>query len=150
MQNYIIPLLRRKVKRYELSDYFLSLSTTEQIALLKENNFKEGFWREDKKSNHHWMTYHFTFFNSKKERPEYEFSFDVAIDLDNLPSWNDYDNLEVIDDDFCQPYTPFFKAQEDGTSFGFLNTIIEKYESRMSQLVEAGILKETILNEANS
>ena len=39
-----------KLKRYELSDYFLSLTTAEQIVLLTDAGFKEGFWRESKKS----------------------------------------------------------------------------------------------------
>ena len=33
------------MKRYELSDYFLSLTTGEQIALLTNTGFKNGFWR---------------------------------------------------------------------------------------------------------
>lgn len=141
---------KHKMKRYELSNFFLSLTIAEQIVLLNETGFKEGFWRESKKSDHYWMTYHFCLFNSKKERISYEFSFDVAIDLDDLNSWNDFDNLEVIDDDFGQPYNAFFKAQDSGRSFSFLDMIIEKYENRMSKLVEAKILEEVKLNEANS
>lgn len=133
---------KRKMKRYELSDYFLSLTTGEQIALLTNTGFKRGFWREPKKLSHYWMTYHFCLFNSKKERISYEFSFDVAIDLYDLKSWNDFDNLEVIDDDFGQPYTSFFRAQDDGHSFPFLDMIIDKYENQMSKLVESKILKE--------
>ena len=43
---------KRKMKRYELSDYFLSLTTAEQIILLTDAGFKEGFRRESKKSDH--------------------------------------------------------------------------------------------------
>ena len=124
---------KRKMKRYELSDYFLSLTTGEQIALLTNTGFKNGFWREPKKLSHYWMTYHFCLFNSKKEKISYEFSFDVAIDLYDLKSWNDFDNLEVIYDDFGQPYTSFFRAQDDGHSFPFLDMIIDKYENQMSK-----------------
>ena len=116
---------KRKMKRYELSDYFLSLTTAEQIIFLTEAGFKEGFWRESKKS-------------------------DVAIDLDDLKSWNDFDNLEVIDDDFGQPYNAFFRAQDSGHSFTFLDMIIKKYENKMNKLVESKILEEVKLNEANS
>ena len=133
---------KRKMKRYELSDYFLSLNTAEQIVLLTEAGFKEGFWRESKKSDHHWMTHYFCLFNSEKEKNSYEFSFDVAIDLDDLKSWNDFDNLEVIDDDFGQPYYAFFRAQDSGHSFPFLDMIIKKYENQMSKLVKSKILKE--------
>lgn len=133
---------RRKMKRYELSDYFLSLTTGEQIALLTDTGFKKGFWRESENLSHYWMTYYFCFFNSKKERFSYEFSFDVAIDIYDLKSWNDFDNLEVIDDDFGQPYYAFFRAQDSGHSFPFLDMIIKKYENQMSKLVEAKILKE--------
>ena len=48
---------KRKMKRYELSDYFLSLNTLEQISLLTDTGFKDGFWRESKQTNHHWMTH---------------------------------------------------------------------------------------------
>lgn len=133
---------KRKMKRYELSDYFLSLNTAEQISLLTDTGFKEGFWRESKKNNHHWMTHYFCLFNSEKEKNSYEFSFDVAIDLDDLKSWNDFDNLEVIDDDFGQPYYAFFRAQDSGHSFPFLDMIIKKYENQMSKLVKSKILKE--------
>lgn len=141
MQNQQVRT-KRKMKRYELSDYFLSLNTAEQISLLTDTGFKEGFWRESKKNNHRWMTHYFCLFNSEKEKNSYEFSFDVAIDLDDLKSWNDFDNLEVIDDDFGQPYHAFFRAQDSGHSFPFLDMIIKKYENQMSKLVEAKILKE--------
>lgn len=133
---------KHKMKRYELSDYFLSLTTAEQINLLTDTGFKDGFWRESKKSDHRWMSYSFCLFNSKKEKLSYEFDFCVAIDLDDLNSWNDFDNLEVIDDDFGQPYNAFFRAQDSGRSFPFLDMIIEKYENQMSKLVESKILKE--------
>jgi hypothetical protein len=133
---------KHQMKRYELSDYFLSLNTAEQISLLTDTGFKEGFWREPEKFNHHWMTHHFCLFNSEKEKNSYEFSFDVAIDLDDLKSWNDFDNLEVIDDDFGQPYYAFFRAQDSGHSFPFLDMIIKKYENQMNKLVKAKILKE--------
>ena len=141
MQNQQMKT-KHQMKRYELSDYFLSLNTAEQISLLTDTGFKEGFWREPEKSNHHWMTHHFCLFNSEKEKNSYEFSFDVAIDLDDLKSWNDFDNLEVIDDDFGQPYYAFFRAQDSGHSFPFLDIIIKKYENQMSKLVESKILKE--------
>ena len=94
MQNQQMKT-KHQMKRYELSDYFLSLTTGEQIALLTNTGFKNGFWREPKKLSHYWMTYHFCLFNSKKEKISYEFSFDVAIDLYDLKSWNDFDNLEI-------------------------------------------------------
>lgn len=141
MQNQQMKT-KHQMKRYELSPYFLSLNTAEQISLLTDTGFKEGFWREFKKNNHRWMTHYFCLFNSEKEKNSYEFSFDVAIDLDDLKSWNDFDNLEVIDDDFGQPYYAFFRAQDSGHSFPFLDMIIKKYENQMSKLVEAKILKE--------
>lgn len=141
MQNQQMKT-KHQMKRYELSDYFLSLNTAEQISLLTDTGFKEGFWREPEKLSHYWMTYHFCLFNSEKERISYEFSFDVAIDLYDLKSWNDFNNLEVIDDDFGQPYNAFFRAQDSGHSFSFLDMIIEKYENQMNKLVEAKILEE--------
>ena len=61
-----------------------------------------------------------------------------------------FDNLEVIDDDFVQPYNAFFRAQDSGHSFSFLDMIIKKYENKMNKLVESKILEEVKLNEANS
>ena len=40
MQNHYTEY---KMKRYELSDYFLSLTTGEQIGLLTNTGFKKGF-----------------------------------------------------------------------------------------------------------
>ena len=36
-----------------------------------------------------------------------EFDVDIAF-TDNLQQWNDFDNIIVLDSDFCQPYYPFY------------------------------------------
>ena len=132
---------KRKMKRYELSDYFLSLTTGEQIALLTNTGFKNGFWREPKKFSHYWMTYHFCLFNSKKERISYEFSFDVAIDLYYLISLNDFDNLEVIDDDFGQPYDyQYYLSKNPNNNFAL--KVQKKVNNLMQIFLNEGLIYE--------
>ena len=53
---------------------------------------------------------------------------------DDLSKWNDYDYVIVLDEDFCQPYTPFYVKLKDQKweGFKFLNEFIEKYNEIMS------------------
>jgi hypothetical protein len=36
-----------------------------------------------------------------------EFDVDIAF-TDNIQNWNDFDNIIVLDSDWCQPYYPFY------------------------------------------
>ncbi len=63
-----------------------------------------------------------------------EISFDIGFG-ENLDTWNDTDCIIVLDDDFCQPYIPFYTHfHEDVTGFPALEFVIEKYNEYMSSL----------------
>lgn len=63
-----------------------------------------------------------------------EISVEIAFKRD-LQDWNDFDNILVCDEDFCQPYTPFY-SYLDGQieSFPFLDTVIQKYNEYMNSI----------------
>lgn len=69
--------------------------------------------------------------------------FEISIYLTfsrELYPWNDFDNVEVLDEDFLQPYTPFYgvlKDQAEGipsNGFQALNWVIHSYNEYMSHL----------------
>ena len=43
----------------------------------------------------------------KTLRCDSEFDIDIAF-TENLQNWNDFDNVIVLDSDWCQPYQPFY------------------------------------------
>lgn len=52
----------------------------------------------------------------------------------NPIEFDDYDDILVLDDMFCQPYTPFYDEdnyKEDVTNFPFLEKVINKYNQAM-------------------
>lgn len=76
-----------------------------------------------------------------EHRPtEFEFSINIAFGPD-IHNWNDFDNVLVLDEDFCQPYTPFYGDNygKDITCFSTLEYTILKYNEFMSSL---GIFEE--------
>lgn len=66
---------------------------------------------------------------------QFEFSIGIAF-KDNLADWNDFDNVLVLDEDFCQPYTPFYGENfgKDITNFPTLENCIEQYNQFMDSL----------------
>ncbi len=52
--------------------------------------------------------------------------------------FDDYSNVQVIDDNYGQYYTPFYESKKP---FHFLNIIIFKYNEAMDSLVLQGVLK---------
>ena len=65
---------------------------------------------------------------------------EVSIDIgfpEDLSKWNDCDYVLVIDEDYLQPYVPFYRALNgklEGDAPKLLNTVIEKYNKSMSEL----------------
>lgn len=49
-------------------------------------------------------------------------------------NWNDIDALIVLDEDFGQPYTPFYDAYDSDYRFPFLDEVISAYNSFMDSL----------------
>lgn len=66
---------------------------------------------------------------------EYDFEFSIDICFkDDISDWNDFDNVLVLDDDFGQPYTPFYiddNYKKEISDFPCLEYCIEKYNEVM-------------------
>lgn len=70
------------------------------------------------------------------EKREYEISIIIAFDSSDLESWNDFDNVLVLDEDFCQSYTPFYgdNYKKDVSGFPFLEWVIGEYNALFDAL----------------
>lgn len=118
-----------KIKRFKLRD---NVTKQELIAL----GFREGgSWI--KKDAELFLS---KCFNYKKTH--FEYSIGIAFSSD-ISVWNDFDNVIVLDEDFCQPYTPFYGDNygKDITNFSTLENVIGKYNEFMSGL---GIFEEVV------
>lgn len=60
----------------------------------------------------------------------------VRIPLENIFSFNDLSNVDVLDDNFCQIYTPFFNSYDKDIDVGnkFLISVIERYNQEMDKI----------------
>ena len=68
------------------------------------------------------------------ELPEYNFEFSISIYFkDDIGDWNDFDNVLVLDEDFLQPYTPFYgkNYKKEISNHPCLEYCIEKYNEFM-------------------
>ena len=66
--------------------------------------------------------------------PEYDFEFSIDICFKaDISDWNDFDNVLVLDEDFGQPYTPFYRDnyKKEISNFPCLEYCIEKYNEFM-------------------
>ena len=50
---------------------------------------------------------------------------------ENLSKWNDFDFILLLDEDFGQPYVPFYESKKD---FPFLNKVKINYNRFLSNL----------------
>lgn len=82
-----------------------------------------------------WITDDAAFFISHGfGRGDDEVSVEIAFPED-LSNWNDADYVLVLDEDFCQPYIPFYDTMEDeDVSFPFLDEIVSAYNELMEDL----------------
>lgn len=122
----------KEIKRYTLSD---NLS----IDMLKKNNFKNGGYL--KKIPHPKYSY------NKYLADEIELHIEIGINEDGTFNFDDFDNIIVLDDNFCQPYYPFYEYDK---GFPFLNELIKEYNNSMDNLVKDGILKEKNIEKENN
>lgn len=123
--------MKPEIKKYELSDKIT-------IKKLKKNNFKEGGFMKDIPSP--------KYYYNKNLIDDIELHIEININPDGTFNFDDFDNIIVLDDNFCQPYYPFYESKE---VFSFLNKVIKEYNKTMDELVEKGIFKEKILEKAN-
>lgn len=71
---------------------------------------------------------------NKIRKCSFEFSIDIGF-TDDINYWNDYDNVIVLDEDFLQPYIPFYtNFENDITDFPCLEKTIETYNKYMNSL----------------
>lgn len=111
-----------KIKRYKLRD---DVTKDELLQCgLKEG----GTWI--KKDAKIFLTQCFDY-----KKAHFEFSINIAFDS-NIGDWNDFDNVLVIDENFCQPYTPFYGKNygKEINDFAALEYVIQKYNEFMSGL----------------
>ncbi|MBR5662494.1 MAG: hypothetical protein IKX00_02440 [Bacilli bacterium] len=118
--------MRKTIKEYTLNE-----NLTEET--LKSNGFKynnEGSVTTAKLP---------LYFYYKYIEDEIELFVEIGIKEDGTFMFDTFDNVLVLDDDFCQPYHPFYR---DDVDTPFVNKVIEKYNEAMDELVSMGILKE--------
>lgn len=117
--------MRLKIKRFKLKE---GRPTQED---LEKYHFREGG---------SWIIKDAKWFVSKiirkedKRYQDYEDSFNLAFKED-LNDFNDFDNILVLDEEFCQPYTPFYGYMENNGNkepFPFLAWVISEYNEWMS------------------
>lgn len=116
-----------KIKRFKLKD---NITKDDLIALKFRNG---GSWiKEDAEL---FLSRYF-----KYGKYDFEYSIDIAFSSD-INDWNDFDNVLVMDEDFGQPYTPFYGDNygKDINNFPVLEMVINKYNQFMSSL---GIFEE--------
>jgi hypothetical protein len=65
----------------------------------------------------------------------FDFTINIAFE-ENIKNWNDYDNVLILDEDFGQPYFPFYHHFNDNAIYNFptLEFCVEKYNEYMSSL----------------
>lgn len=109
-----------KIKRFKLKDHI----TKEELVSL---GFKSGgSWvKKDAK------LYLSKFFYYRPTKFEYSISIAFGSDIND---WNDFDNVLILDEDFCQPYTPFYGDNygKDIKDFPTLENVIIEYNEFMS------------------
>ena len=69
----------------------------------------------------------------------YNLADDVTLNIgfpEDLSEWDDFSYILVLDENFCQPYTPFYVAWcgEVKNLFRFLDLIIHNYNKKMREL----------------
>ena len=123
--------MKPEIKKYILNDNLT-------INILKKNNFKEGgFIKKIPFPKYYYY---------KKLIDDIELHIEISVNNDEIFIFNDFDNIIVLDDSFCQPYTPFYESKK---GFPFLNKVIIEYNNAMDELVEKGILKEKQFEKEN-
>lgn len=59
----------------------------------------------------------------------------IKIPLDNIYSFDFYNNIDVLDDNFCQPYTPFYdNYNSDIVNNKYLTIIVNRYNEEMDKI----------------
>lgn len=116
----------KQIKRYELA-----ITDKEKLEeKLKKLGFKEGSWLDKYKGKKVMSS---VFFLGE------DIELHITFNTEEM-KFDDYDDVLVLDDNFCQPYGPFYN-EDNLKVFSFLEKVIKAYNRSMDTLVDAGILK---------
>lgn len=121
-----------KIKRYKLKPNI----TKEQ---LEKYGYKDGGSWVFKGCKHFiskyfHINYLYKYAKNKTRKCSFNFSVDIGF-TDDINNWNDCDNVIVLDEDFLQPYTPFYaNFENDVTNFPCLEKTVETYNDYMDSL----------------
>ena len=121
--------MREIIKKYEIS---------EDISIYKLE--KSGFIRKEPTEVDQLLRYSYI----KPLLEDINLYIDIRITGDKKFIFDDNKTVELIDEDFGQPYGAFYNEDKD---FPFLNDLIKKYNKTMDSLVEKGILQEKKLKK---
>jgi len=53
---------------------------------------------------------------------------------EDLSKWDDFNYVLVMDEDFGQPYTPFYNVEEENKRFAFVMNVVGHYNKLMDSL----------------
>ena len=71
-----------------------------------------------------------------------EMKLNIEIETDTM-KFDCYDNVLILDEDFCQPYGAFYMDKE----FDYLNKVIKKYNMVMDEFVKKGVFTKVERNK---
>ena len=109
---------------------------------IKRYDMKQGTTLDDilycgGKEGGEWIKNGSKYFISKgfcNEETNLEISIEIAF-MENITDWDDFENVVVIDEDFCQPYTPFYQQYGlNVTYFPALEFCVKQYNDFMDSL----------------
>ena len=60
----------------------------------------------------------------------------IRIPLSEIYAFDDINNVDVLDDDFCQPYTPFYNNYDKDINVEnkFLIDVVKRYNEEMNKI----------------
>ena len=124
--------MREIIKRYVLNDNV-------NVEKLVSNYFSAGGFMKEIPSPKYSFSHYLI--------DEIEINIEIAVNSDGSLYFDDYDSIYIIDDNFGQPYYPFYNEKFDNP---FINKVIVKYNEFMDEFVKKGILKELVLEKEDN
>jgi len=110
--------MMKQIKRFKLKDGTTFDTIQQECKFIRDG----GSWINP--DSLHYISRDVTPQNSRGA----EISLEIGFPKD-LSKWDDYDFVLVLDEDFCQPYTPFYGNEP----FPFLSGVISMYNEVMER-----------------
>lgn len=111
----------QKIKRFKLKDGITIEDIRESYPHLNDG----GSWIHDDSKT---MIF----------KPSLADADDISVNIgfpEDFSQWNDFDYVLVLDEAFCQPYTPFYDFMDGRIkTFPFLYNVVKSYNEFMSSL----------------